>query len=325
DKIDIAYRLIKAVLFKGASPLAVAWSLTNKCNLNCIYCGHHALDPGPELKTTEIFSIIDDLKLLGTKMISFTGGEPLLREDIKEIVDYTYKSGIRAGINTNGVLFKEKIEALNNLRSINFSLDGPEEINDFLRGKGVFKKVIESIKIALEKGMRVSIVTVLNKYNLSCVDYLVGLAKESGITVLFQPVTKTLLRTEIDNPHVPEEGEYKKAIDRIIELKKQNKPVSNTFRGLIYLRNWPKGSKVTCYGKNISCKIEADGYLCRCGRDRNKDRALYCPAGGLEKSFKKLTLVSCNDCWCALRLEANYIASFDIGVILSHYQAINGT
>lgn len=318
-KIDIAYKIIKAKLLKDRCPLVVGWSITNRCNLSCIYCGKRNNNDIRELKTIEIFSIIDELKSLGTKMISFTGGEPLLRSDIKEIIDYTHKSGIKVNINTNGVLFQDKISELDNLDSVKFSLDGPQGINDYMRGQGTFQKVAESIKIATKKGILTSIVTVLTKYNLDSIDYLINLAEKLDINILFQPSTKTLLGTGIANPHIPQAQEYKKTIDRLIEYKKKNKPVFNTIKGLLHLRNWPDGSNIFCHSINIACRIETDGYLYHCGRHQNRDYALNCLTDGVKKSFSHLTPISCNDCWCALSIEANYIASLDLAVILSHY------
>ena len=84
DKIFIGHSILKSKLLKKSSPLTVGWSLTNRCNHECKYCGIPNVKSN-ELTTEQIFSIIDELSELGTKIIQFTGGEPLLRDDIGKI------------------------------------------------------------------------------------------------------------------------------------------------------------------------------------------------------------------------------------------------
>jgi len=316
DKIDIGYRIIVSRLLSRKAPLAVAWSVTNECNLNCKYCGRRKIE-SKELETRQMLLLIDGLKDAGTKALSFTGGEPLLRDDIGQLVNYAHKKGIYVNINTNGTLFSEKISEFNSLDSVRFSLDGPRQVNDYLRGRGTFQKVVQAIDAAKSKGVFVSIVTVLSKHNLSSVDYLIGMADDLEIGVLFQPLTKTLLGTNIINPHIPDVQEYKKTIDKLIEHRKKSNVIINSVKGLIYLRSWPEGRKIFCRSRNISCRVETNGYLYHCGRRQDKDMSLNCLAMGVKKAFDDLPPVFCNDCWCALRLETNLIASLDFKVIFS--------
>lgn len=321
EKLHIGYKVVRARLSNNRVPLLVGWSVTNRCNLSCVYCSRWSSEV-EELKTSDIFSIIDELKVLGTKMISFTGGEPLLRDDIGDIISYTDKSKIYANINTNGTLFAEKINELDSLRSVKFSLDGPEDVNDFIRGKGTFKKVFEGIKAAQAKDMSVSIVTALSKYNLGCIDYLVKFAEDLGIGILFQPLALTLLYSNTINIHIPDARRYGGAVDRLIGHKSNNRPILNTKEELRYLKNWPKGKKIICHARNISCRIETDGYLYHCGRRQDKTAALNCLGGGVKKAFDSLACVSCEHCWCALRLKANYIASLNPRSIFSVFKKL---
>jgi len=321
EKINIGYKIIRARLLNAGFPLLVGWSLTNRCNLSCVYCGRGNLEVR-ELKAQDIFSIIDKLKVLGTKMISFTGGEPLLRDDIGDIISYTRDSGIYANMNTNGILFVEKIGELKNLHSVKFSLDGPEEVNDFIRGKGTFKKVLEGVKAAKASDIAVSIVTVLSKYNLGHIDYLVKFAEDLDAGILFQPLTLNLLSSSIINTHIPDELEYRVAIDRLIKHRNNSKSILSTKEELGYLRNWPKGKNITCYARKISCRIETDGYLYHCGRRQDRATAFSCLDDSVEKAFGSLACVSCNRCWCALRLKTNYIASLSPIAIRSAFERL---
>ncbi len=316
DKIGIGCSIVKTKLLRSKIPLFVAWSITNRCNLNCKYCSRQNIN-STELKTSEVLSIIEELKNLGTKIISFTGGEPLLRADIKDIINYTRRCGIFINVNTNGTLFSQKINALDGIRSVKFSLDGPPEVNNYIRGKDSFQKVIEAIKLAKSRKIAVSIVTVLSKYNLDSIDYLINLAESLGIGILFQPLTLTLLGADTVNRDIPDIQGYKGVMDKLIAYRRKAETVLNSMKGLIYLRDWPDSKDIFCYNKNISCRIETDGYLYHCGRKQDKAMALNCLTVGVSKAFDNLNDVSCNDCWCALRLENNFIASLDLRVILS--------
>lgn len=308
DKIAIAGKVVRAKFLNEKIPLVVGWSLTNNCNLNCKYCKRWQM-AGKELKTHEVFSVLNELRRLNTKIISFTGGEPLLRSDIGDIIDYAHKKRIYLNINTNGTLFLEKVNELNNINSVRFSLDGTEEVNDYIRGKETFRKVIQAVRMAIHKRLKVAIVTVLSKYNLDSIDYLINLAEKLNVGIIFQPITLTLLDSSIANPHIPDPQEYKNTITKLIEYKKRKNPILNTREGLYYLWHWPEGKNIYCFARNISCRIETDGRLYHCGRYRDEETALDCLTNGVKKSFNTLNDASCNDCWCALRLETNFIAN----------------
>lgn len=308
-------RITALRLFNKRAPLFVSWAITNKCNLTCLYCGNSSKSP-TELNIHEAFSIIDQLKKAGTLFISFTGGEPLMRDDIDVIINYLRKKNIKVNLNTNGTLFVDRFKKIEKINSTVFSLDGSEDVNDYIRGKGTFKKVTEAIKLCKEKGIEASIITVLSKYNLDCVDYLVGLADDLDVVIGFQPVTLTLLGTDIYSTHIPDKQAYKKSIDKLIQHKKKHR-ILNTIRGLSYLRDWPDTKYIICQSNRFSCRIEPNGQLFHCGRKLDNPTSLSCVRNGVWRAFDNLAFINCRDCWCALRLELNYIASFDLKAIFS--------
>lgn len=158
---------------KTKIPNSAWFHITSECNLNCFYC---ALSCGRalynELKTEEIFDIIKDLSDSGISRLYITGGEPLLRKDFFEIVDYGTKIGLEVVIETNGfILTREKLNKIKNLKvnRINLSLDGVKaETHDYIRGvKGSFERVINSIEISKELKFQVSVYYCVNKYNIN--------------------------------------------------------------------------------------------------------------------------------------------------------------
>ena len=94
-----------------AFPLVVGWELTLTCNLRCLHCGSSAgLPRENELTTEEALSICDQFPDLLVQEVDFTGGEPLLRSDWKEIANRLIDQGINVSILTHGLdLTSEKI------------------------------------------------------------------------------------------------------------------------------------------------------------------------------------------------------------------------
>lgn len=129
----------------------LAYSVTNKCNLRCNHCyAASGKSLGNELDLQQIEKrIIIPAANVGTKYITFTGGEPFMRNDFMEIVDMTHDNGIGVSIATNGMLLDGKI--ISELQTvcvnrIQISLEGSSaEVNDPIRGFGVFAKLTEQV------------------------------------------------------------------------------------------------------------------------------------------------------------------------------------
>lgn len=136
-------------------------SITQRCNLNCIYCHREGVfgRSGREMTPQEIKRIVGIASELGVKKVKLTGGEPLIRSDVCEIVDGIASiSGIHeVSMTTNGVYLKEYAERLKEagLRRVNISLDTlrPEVFSSITRG-GELDKVIAGIDEAVRVGLQ---------------------------------------------------------------------------------------------------------------------------------------------------------------------------
>ncbi len=316
DKMFIGYAILKCRLLKKNIPLAVGWSLTNRCNYRCKYCWIPNVKSN-ELTTEQIFSIIGELSGLGTKVIQFTGGEPLLRDDIGKIISYTKKKGISSSLNSNGSLVPSKIKEIKGLDLLKLSLDGPEKIQDKVRQKGSYKDVMNAIRIAKENNIKVALATVLSKYNLKCIDFVLDTAKKFDCSATFQLVEPFLSGTTDKIKLIaPEKETYKKVIEKLIYEKKKNQFIGNSSVGLKHLLNWPDSRKVLCAGGQIGCRIETDGDVNFCGRLKNNNK-LNAIEMGFRKAFDNLNQISCNQCWCAAQIELNQIYSLNLNAILN--------
>lgn len=170
---------------QASKPLFAWFSLTEGCDLHCKYCFADSIKPlESELSTTEILPIIDNIAEAGTEAIVFGGGEPALRRDLVEIVQYSSRY-MSVAMNTNGqALDQHYIEQLARagLSQIKISVDGLQETHDWNRGKGTFDKAIEGLKAAKAAGIsRVILIATISQLNYREVPGMVRLAMELGV------------------------------------------------------------------------------------------------------------------------------------------------
>ena len=150
----------------------VVWNMTRRCNLKCVHCYAQAVDPDgkDEISTEQGKAIISDLAAYGAPVMLFSGGEPLVRQDLPELASYATEKGMRAVISTNGTLItKEKARELKaiNLSYVGISLDGAEEIHDKFRGvPKSFKKALEGLENCKAEGLKVGLRFTINKRNV---------------------------------------------------------------------------------------------------------------------------------------------------------------
>ncbi|TAN67696.1 radical SAM protein [Paraclostridium sordellii 8483] len=165
----------------------VSFSPTNRCNLKCDYCCVDSkIENKDYLDTNQVKESIDNIVKLNPIVLKISGGEPMLREDFLEILAYA-KEKFKGKIilSTNATLIKDsKIdEIINGLHAIEISLDGYDELScSKIRGKGVFDKVINTVKLIKSKGfdnIRTSLV--IGKNNANDVDKFKKLNEELEI------------------------------------------------------------------------------------------------------------------------------------------------
>lgn len=165
----------------------VVWNSTQRCNLKCLHCyaqAQNTIFPG-ELSTEEGKAFIQDLADFGVPALLFSGGEPLLRDDILELASWASKLGIRAVFSTNGTLIKdglaERIVEVG-LAEVGISIDGLGPINDRFRGhKGAFEAALQGIRSLVALGQRVSLRLTITKHNFGEIPAIFDLVERENI------------------------------------------------------------------------------------------------------------------------------------------------
>lgn len=169
-------------------PVSGGFELTWECNLNCRFC-YQARKSGKELSAYEIKKILGEIAGLGCLFLSFTGGEPLLREDFWEIAEYAGAKHFALTLQTNGTLingkFAKRIRKLNFLDVHISLLGGKAKTHDwFTRQDGSFDKVMESISILTGQKVRVVLKATLMKQNFSELSGINKIAEKFGCKVI---------------------------------------------------------------------------------------------------------------------------------------------
>jgi len=149
----------------------IVFNITPRCNLDCAFCFGPRLGE-KEPTEEEAKTIIKKAATGGVEKIVFTGGEPLLRDDIFILIKQAKKLGLITALHTNGLLFSKDIldKLRGHLDQINLPLDGHDEpTNDLRRTEGHFQKVIEALKLLNREEIKVvvsSVITLQNKEDL---------------------------------------------------------------------------------------------------------------------------------------------------------------
>ena len=174
--------------FSGMNRPVVFWNLTDRCNLSCSHCYGSS---GPErtteeeLTTAEALGVIDDLAAMGVPLILFTGGEPLLRGDIRELACHARNRGLKMALSTNGTLITPEIAV--GIRDCGIayagiSLDGARaETHDrFRNSPGAFDRATGAFAACRAAGLRCGVRITLTKENHGELGALVDLAITLG-------------------------------------------------------------------------------------------------------------------------------------------------
>ena len=168
------------------APICLTWELTYACNLQCVHClSSSGQRDERELSTEEAKKILDDLRDLQVFYINIGGGEPMVRRDFFELLEYSVANGIGVKFSTNGAFIDEekarRLAAMDYL-DIQISLDGVDALtNDAIRGEGSYDMAIramENLKAANFGQFKISVV--VTRHNVSQLDQFKALADHYG-------------------------------------------------------------------------------------------------------------------------------------------------
>jgi len=156
------------------------WEITRRCNLNCLHCISSVGNRRKELDKESALKVIDILKDWGCEEINFTGGEPLFRQNIFDILEKAKQNKIKVNLLSNGTLINSRnVKQIKNyVDEIGISLDGASsEINDAIRGDGSFKKIVNAISLVKKHKIPTSLYITICKLNINDFENILRLTK----------------------------------------------------------------------------------------------------------------------------------------------------
>ena len=171
------------------APICLTWELTYACNLACVHCLSSSGKRDPrELSTAQCKAIIDELQRMQVFYVNIGGGEPTVRPDFWELVDYATEHHVGVKFSTNGVRITAEVAArlaASDYVDVQISLDGATaQVNDAVRGEGSFAMAIRALENLAEAGFTDSkISVVVTRHNVSQLDDFKALADRYGATL----------------------------------------------------------------------------------------------------------------------------------------------
>jgi len=228
-------------------PYHVQWFVTRKCNYRCKGCGVWLEQDVEELSTEEIKRGLDILKELGVIEIVLSGGNPLLRDDIDEIIEYASRFFITT-VYDNGSMATEKIDALRNADLVAISIDSLDPgKNDYIKGvKGAWKKAMRAVEKLHVEGVRVSVTPTISQFNLYEIVDFTNYFLQKGIPLWyslysydFSDKSGQLFRIGKKNDEfvITDRRAMVKLCDSLIEMKRKNSNVLMTTKILESVKN----------------------------------------------------------------------------------------
>lgn len=173
-------------------PVTCCFAVTSRCQCNCPHCyAASECTTSKEMSTRKAKDVIDQMKALGTLQIMFTGGEPLLRRDIFDLIAYANKAGLLTRISTNGALLtRENVIKLKRagLNQCGVSVDDADpETHDRLRGvPGLFEKATQGLRYLHEYGIAGKLMTYACHHNITeGIERIIQLGKKLQVSTVY--------------------------------------------------------------------------------------------------------------------------------------------
>ena len=150
----------------------MTWNTTRTCNLRCVHCYSDSETKAynGELDHEQSLKMLDDMAEYGVPILLFSGGEPLMRKRVFELMAYARKIGVRPTLSTNGTLISRQVA--NNMKKAGLgyagiSMDGYGDTNDKFRGKvGAFDAMVKGVDNCLAEGVKVSLRFTVTQHNI---------------------------------------------------------------------------------------------------------------------------------------------------------------
>jgi molybdenum cofactor biosynthesis enzyme MoaA len=222
-------------------PLALTARVTWRCDALCAGCGMPNA-ARPELTTTEWVAVLDEAAQQGCVRVCFTGGEPLLRDDLGDLVDRCAALGLATTLETNGGQLPQRARFLKALGQVIVPIEGSAAAHDTVREPGSHRSALAGLAAAREAGIAVSTVTTLctRNHQPDELDAALTAAEAHNGTALFQLMHAETPVASRSAKRLRLTGEQaRESLQWVLSAQRQGRPVGLSSKTLQYLLTWP--------------------------------------------------------------------------------------
>jgi len=343
DKIRVGAKIIRGMFLGVNDFFSVEFMVTDRCNLTCKYCGNsYAVgdkEHGYEMSMEEIENAFLKLDMLGIQRLNISGGEPLLRKDIADIIKAALAHKFIVTLTTNGILVPDYLHILSKLSLLIISIDGQKDTQDYTRGEGSFRLALNALELSRSKGINVLLsAAVSSKTTQQDLSYLINLCKSHNTRCILQPIWNLHSYPEWYKRHskvqelIPSYSKIKNLV-AYLEMHPDKDKIFGGGHYLKYLINLykkleqGKGAMATCLARRHFLVILPDGEMSNCTL-RSQDTLLEEPIQRCsikEIRGARIKPVKCFVCYCYPIKVLNDFATMNFGPILDfliHYKDI---
>lgn len=247
-------------------PHHAQWLITRKCNYRCVGCNVWGEQEQEELSAAEIKKGLDILKDLGIVEIVFSGGDPLLRKDAGEIIEYASRSFVTT-VYDNGSMAAKKVDSLRNVDFAAISIDSLDPAKmDYIKGvKGSLDKALNTVDVLQKEGIKVAVTPTISQLNLNEIVDITNYFTQKGVPIWYCLYSYDMLSDvnqlfrigkAQDEFLITDKEAMIKLCDSLIEMKKKNKHILMTNKLIKALRSLYNGE-----GRTWKCRALKDFFI----------------------------------------------------------------
>jgi MoaA/NifB/PqqE/SkfB family radical SAM enzyme len=300
-------------------PYVLSHGINARCNLSCRFCEYWRRE-GKQMSTQQILAMLDEAREFGIGVYNAWTVEPLLREDLPEILGHAKSLGLITSLITNGLLLEKRIKDLRDLDLLSVSIDGIKSYKE-LRGIDL-EPILDGIRAARNAGHEILINCVISGRNLRELDDLVHLAESLGCWISFEPMHES---SGIDDSiwksiAIRDVAAYEMSLEKLIDLKKNGAPIINSLSYLNMIKDLEP--RFNCHAADIILHVASDGTMSTC---RVHQEALGNVKDGLARTWdasiekRKKIVKDCDKCLFFGYVENSLLYEF-VPEVMRHYE-----
>lgn len=208
--------------------LTIQWDSTSSCNLRCSHCYHNREREHSDMSIQKVRKMVDDLYSTASRWglrprLNISGGEPIMRDNLMDILEYTSEKSIETRLLTNGTLIDSNIAEKIHSRGVDIlqiSLDGSKKTHNEIRGRDyAFDRALRGVRKSREEGIFVTVSMTGMKSNLDEIEKVVSISEENGANYFG---VQTYVPTGRDDPELLNNKEMFELYNNLREYQKRH-------------------------------------------------------------------------------------------------------